>query len=405
MAFSNLRIAGTGCGLGDIIYGDIDFNHDTVVAYHSRQPGDGGLEAGKLVFLDDLRRFSGQSAAHILGRITGSRGPDAFNAGGPALVSLALISQLLEADGVAVSYYGLRGRDTISGEIHNIIRQTPLVLEAFTECEGRTPSTYVLSDPRLNQGQGERTFINDIGVCADFDIGALNNGFFDAAFNLYGGTALVPPLHQALPGLLKKGRGAGAVNIVGTVFDFSAEKQNPQGAWGLGGGGSFEALKYSDLLITDYEEVLRITGQKSFEAAVAKAFDEGLLSLVVTRGAEPVFFKSVGGLFGHCQGTIPVNALLSARVGDRTQYPGDTTGAGDNFLGGMVYSLAAQVIRRGDGGQVINREDYYCNPFNMIEAIETASIAGGLACLQYGGVYLEKFPGDKLSQIRAVQRS
>ena len=48
-------ISGVGCSLADYIYSNIDFSADRFRKYLSTKASDGGLEPGKLVFLDDFQ--------------------------------------------------------------------------------------------------------------------------------------------------------------------------------------------------------------------------------------------------------------------------------------------------------------------------------------------------------------
>ena len=60
------RVHGAGCGLADFIHGDIDFHSPRILPYHSRIPGDGGLEMGKVIFHEDLLRFAAARRAEGL---------------------------------------------------------------------------------------------------------------------------------------------------------------------------------------------------------------------------------------------------------------------------------------------------------------------------------------------------
>ena len=54
-----MRIAGIGCCLLDSVYNGFDIKSDKVQKLMSRKNGDGGLQEGKLVFFEDLLKFSG----------------------------------------------------------------------------------------------------------------------------------------------------------------------------------------------------------------------------------------------------------------------------------------------------------------------------------------------------------
>ena len=53
-------IAGTGCGLLDYIYGQVDFESPAFQRCRSNAHGDGGLEPGKLSFTEDFETYTGR---------------------------------------------------------------------------------------------------------------------------------------------------------------------------------------------------------------------------------------------------------------------------------------------------------------------------------------------------------
>ncbi len=401
MKKSPLRIHGLGCGLGDVIFGNISFNSPGAGKYMATSSTALGFRPGALVFLEDLLSLSVTDSKSMLTEITGGCEIDAFNVGGPALVSLVLSSQLLTAFGVDVKYFGLSGDDAIADNIREILSKTPLHLNAYQKVSGRSPSTYVLSDPSWNNGHGERSFINDLGVCAEFDATEIPEGFFDATLCLFGGTALLPKIHENLETLLKKAREKGAITVVGTVYDFIAEKKNPKQGWGL---GPEHPYPFIDLLICDREEALKISATTDIEAASGWFLQQGCLAVVVTQGPEAVYFCSEGGPFGQCAGLVEPPEALKFRIRNRSENPGDTTGAGDNFLGALSANLMMQLL---DGRYELNnsaqvdREQFHMNPLSLGEAVRFASVAGALACIQYGGTHIEVRPGERLEEIRA----
>lgn len=409
MANPAFRLHGAGHGLADFIHSDLDFQSARIAPFRSRRPGDGGLEMGKVIFRDDLVRFAGRPWEPILAELdpgasgrastpsdAAASGP-VFNAGGPALVSLALASQLLRPSKIPVTYFGLTGDDAAASRLRWLLAQTPLDLTSFRQWPGATPVTYVFSDPRAQGGNGDRFFVNEPGsVPPNPEI--LGEAFFQATVNLYAGTALTPLIHQVLPELLAKSRRRGAFTVVGAVHDAAAEREGRP--WSLGGD---EAWPLIDLLVGDEAEILNYAGKSGVEEAVDALIDRGLASAVVTRGSEPVYFRSIGGLFGESRGYVPASARLATMARDRATHPGDTTGAGDNFLGGLLTSffqqwLADDIFPKGD--LHIEREIHHMNPLRLRRAIEFGVITGGLACLQHGGVRLEKSKGERLGQVR-----
>ena len=52
-----MKVSVVGCSLGDFLFTGIDFSSAAFAAYSSRNPGDGGLVPGKLVFADTLSKL------------------------------------------------------------------------------------------------------------------------------------------------------------------------------------------------------------------------------------------------------------------------------------------------------------------------------------------------------------
>ncbi len=419
------RVHGAGSGLADWIHGPIDFASPRLNPYRSRAPGDGGLAMGEVTFREDLlelaarRRAQGEPARsgweEILADIFGAEAPaPAFNVGGPALAALTLAAQLLRPARVPVTYYGASGDDTEAARIRHALAQTPLDMTCFRRRPGRTTAAHVFSDPKAGGGAGDRFFIHCQG--ADMPMEDVFNGetFFQAVFNVYAGTVQVPALHRELPALLGKSRRRGALTVVGAVYDHAAEKSAPGRPWPMG-----DAWPHVDLLAADAVEVRGLAGlpaapgggsapsdaAAAIEAAVQALFDRGLGAAVVTQGEGPVYYRSLGGPFGECRGWARPHPELIAAARDPGN-PGDTSGAGDNFLGGLIADLMHQLLADDfypKGEAHVDRELLSISPLRLRRAIDFACIAGGLACGQRGGVRQEAALGENLGRIRACQ--
>ncbi|MDB5102439.1 MAG: PfkB domain protein [Fibrobacteres bacterium] len=414
------RIHGAGCGLADYIHGDIDFNAPRIRPYHSRVPGDGGLEMGKVSLLGDLllfaadRRAQGETLAadweSILADLTvPGAAPPLFNAGGPAAAALTSAAQLLRPSRTPVTYYAISGDDGDAARIRHTLAQTPLDMNCFRRRPGRTASAHVFSDPRADGGRGDRFFIHRPGDDFPIEEAFQGESFFQAALNLYAGTAEVPSLHRALPSMLQKSRRRGALTLVSLVHDSAAEKAAPGAPWPMGEG---EAFPFIDLLVADEGEIRGLAGlagegspARSLEACVESLIARGLTSIVATRGPDPVYYRSIGGIFGEAGGHAPVHAGLAASVLDRGRNPGDTSGAGDNFLGGLMADIIHQILADDfypKGEAHVERELLEVSPLRLRRAVEFGNLAGGLACLQFGGIRLERTTGENLARIRAL---
>jgi sugar/nucleoside kinase (ribokinase family) len=383
------RISGTGCALVDYLYQPVCFTSKTFNRYASLQPGDGGLSPGKLVFKDEFEKFSGEDYLKAREQITEGKPPVTLNIGGPSIVSLIHAAQLLFDSLVEVNFYGSKGSDEGADFIDERLKRTPLKTGKYKTVAQYTPFTDVLSDPDYDYGHGERIFINNIGAAWELVPEDLDDDFFESDMVVFGGTALTPHIHQSLLELLKKANDKKAITIVNTVYDFLNEKSNPKEAWPL--GSSVETYDYIDILITDMEEALRLSGQRTVNRAMNFFKNTGVGAVIVTHGAEPVHYFSRGGLFTAAKGSKPVSKKIRDTLVQHPELAGDTTGCGDNFAGGVIAAVAKQIIGR--------RLTKWSAPIDLDKAIDVGIVSGGYACFYHGGTFYEDYPGQKIELI------
>lgn len=380
---NRISVSGTGCCLVDFLYNHVDFDGVGLKPFFSRSRGDGGLMPGKLVFREEFEAFSGLTLEAFLQRVTGGRACDAMNIGGPSVVSLINASQLLTPDRGEIRFFGQAGTDAHGEFLDSALRKTLLNLENFSRVEATTPSTLVLSDPGYDGAQGERMFIHSMGAAWKYGPDHLGDSFFDADIVVFGGTALVPRIHDNLTSLLIRARSCGCITLVNTVFDFRSEASSPSARWTL--GASDESYRYIDLLIADREEAFGLSGASDFRQAMAFFRAKGLAALIITNGPKPIHVYSDGSLFRPVGPlTMPVSQMVKEDL--EKHRDGDTTGAGDNFAGGVVASLVHQ-RSSGSGAP------------DLAEACAWGIVSGGFACFYMGGTYMEKSPGEKLNRL------
>jgi len=382
-------VSGVGCCLVDLLYNNIDFHSDLIRPYLSEARGDGGLTPGKLVFQEEFENYCGQPITEVLKKITAGRDHDKINIGGPSIVSLINLAQLTGKEKCEVRFYGRGGNDDIGEYLLNALKRTPVVLKDYKLTGNRTPSTVVLSDPNYDKGHGERMFINSIGAAWDFGPDELDDDFFSSDIVVFGGTALVPHIHDNLTLLLKKAKSTGCITVVNTVFDFRNEKKNPLKKWPL--GESDDSYSYIDLLITDQEEALRLSGENDPVPALDFFRKNKVSSVIITNGSRNVVAYSDGRFFGYSD---VVEMPVSQRVIDeiRNYREGDTTGCGDNFVGGVVASVVGQLF---DGNKIPD----------LVEACCWGVVSGGFTCFYMGGTWFETETGEKLKKIKPYYES
>ncbi len=383
-------ISGVGCALVDYLYKPVDFNGEAFKRHMSVEPGDGGLSPGKLVFKDEFEQFAGEEYEEVRKEITHGNPPITLNIGGPSIVSLIHTAQLLHAAPVEVRFYGCKGNDAGAAYIDENLKRTPLKIGKYKTSTRYTPYTEVLQDPEYDEGHGERVFINNIGAAWDFLPEDLDEAFFESDVVVFGGTALVPHVHHALDDLLLKAKEKGAVTVVNTVYDSLNEKKNPGKAWPL--GASRETYRYIDLLITDMEEALRLSGCQTIEEAMSFFKETGVGAVIVTFGANPFYYFCDSNLFGTEEGICPVSEKVKKMIIQSPEKVGDTTGCGDNFAGGVIASVARQLLDNPNARVDIKK------------AIAVGTVSGGYACFYHGGTFYEEYPGQKWELIEPFHR-
>lgn len=384
-----IRISGTGCALADFVYSDIDFNSPEFQKNFSKKEGDGGLSPGKLVFTEELENYAGKPYPEIIAEITKGKKPESFNIGGPSLVSLIHASQTLPKNEYEIEFYGVSGNDATSKKIRELLRKTPVGFSNYQEKSKKpTPFTHVLSDPNFDDGHGERTFINNIGAAWDLTPNELSDEFFKSDIVCFGGTALTPNIHDNLHFLLEKAKSNDAITIVNTVYDFKNQKQKPNAPWPL--GVTEHSFQNIDILIMDNEEAARISGSSTI-AEVLNFFSKRACAFIITRGSDTILFKSDGKVFEKDKGQLPVSEIVSQNILTK-KFHGDTTGCGDNFVGGVIVSIAEQIRNKKV-------------KFNVRNAVISGICAGGFTCSYFGGTYYEKKTGEKKEKIALLEQA
>jgi sugar/nucleoside kinase (ribokinase family) len=375
-----ITVSGVGCCLVDRLYNNISFTSEAFSPSLSVEKSDGGLTPGHLVFKEEFEEFAGRDFQSILKEITKGKLPDKINIGGPSIVALIHAAQMLEDTDCTFNFYGCGGKDDDGDFLLSSLGKTPVNIDNYKLTGRVTPSTVVLSDPAFDHGHGERIFINSIGAAWDYSPVELGDGFFASNVVVFGGTALVPTIHDNLTGLLEKAKSKGCMTIVNSVYDFRNEKTDPTTKWPL--GKSDESYRNIDLLITDCEEALCLSGKTTLDEALQFFKKKGTGAVIVTNVSKNISVFSDGkGLFRELSETeMPISTAISEEL--KKGHFGDTTGCGDNFVGGVIFSLVSQLQQES-------------SPLDLKEACGWGIVSGGYTCFYIGGTYLEQYPGEK----------
>ncbi len=383
-----MNIAGIGCCLVDYVYTDFRYNHPVFQRLLSKTAGDGGIIPGGLVFSEDLEKFAQTPYAQLLKDLLGDAPPDIANLGGPSVVAMVHASQILHGTGIHTGFYGGLGDDQRGDQVRGFLGKTPLSVTMKTFSGEFSPTTLVLSDPIQQDGKGERTFINTIGAAGSYSPEDIPDELYQSDIVLAGGTALVPRIHDSLGDIQKKAKQNGCITVVGTVYDFRNQKKNPNVPWPLGSEGSYQ---YTDLLIADAEEALKLTGENSLKQAAERFIEFGVGALMITHGAKEILVWSNGGILSETPLTaMPVSKYIDDMLDAHPEKRKDSTGCGDNFVGGVIASMAMQMKEAPE-----KKVDLY-------EACTWGASSGGFACMYHGGTYYEQSPGEKRAAIEPV---
>ncbi len=380
-------VSGVGCSLVDTLYNNVSFSSDNFKLNISRKKGDGGLVPGNLVFKSDFERFKGEDFETTLKSIVDGKEYDKINIGGPGIVSMIHASQLSNNENSKFCFYGARGNDSSGEFIVSLLEKTPLNYDNYiVEDNANTPSTIVLSDSGYDKGNGERIFVNSLGAARNYKADALNDEFFSSDIVVFGGTALVPEIHDNITELLQRAKQNKCITVVNTVYDFRNESANPDKKWPL--GKSDDSYDNIDLLLMDKEEALRMSGAKNIEDAIAFFKDKGTGAFIITGGTDDIIVYSDGKLFKPIDRLeLPISNAVATQLKAGMGEDGDTTGCGDNFVGGVIASIVSQLQK----GLIT---------LNLEEASSWGVVSGGTTCYYMGGMYEEEKSGDKLSLIK-----
>ena len=379
-----LTISGVGCSLVDNLYTNISFGGKKFSPYLSVENGDGGLAPGELVLKRDFEEFIKRRNRAEFDKKLLNKSPDRINIGGPGIVPMIHAAQLSDNDQCEFRFYGTRGNDENGDFIISLLKKIAVLDCNYKVSKDETPSTTVLSDPDYNEGNGERIFINTIGAAWKYSANELDADFFNSDIVIFGGTALTPLIHDSLTELLEKSKANGCITIVNTVYDFRNEKENLTLKWPL--GKSDDSYNYIDLLIMDHIEAIRLSGKSDIDQAMQFFCESGAGAIIITNDSKNVRLFSNGKLFSALTSSeMPISKAVSLEL-KKGSYIGDTTGCGDNFVGGVIASLISQIQKN-------------TNSYDLVEACVWGIVSGGTTCFYVGGMYEEKFQGEKREMI------
>lgn len=191
----------------------------------------------------------------------------------------------------------------------------------------------------LSQGE-DRAILTHLGAISALRAEQIDPSLLDRARHLHvGGYFLLDDLRPDLPALFRSARQAGLSTSLDTNWD-------PRDTWN---GGLESLLRYTDVLLPNAAEAMRISGTSDVEDALA-ALSRSVPTLGVKLGG-------AGGRAVRGAERVFADALEVEVV--------DTTGAGDTFDAGFLYG--------------------YLNGWTLEEALRLACACGSLSTRAPGG--------------------
>lgn len=370
-------ISGIGCCVVDYIYKNIDFTSPAVSKFVSSD-GKNGLLIGEANLIDDLVDYFDTSLDSLINHITNNKKPS-VNLGGVAIIALITAAQLLyDASDVKIFFYANLPNTELGEYIFKTLKSTPIFLDHIHIKDGKDTITYVFCE-KENNGDATRTFLGypHTDSSTTLKLGQLEDGFYDSDINYFGHIRWEPEINDNLSYVLKKCKSKGNITVLSTASDptMKGKKQ-----WLL--GDSDDVYNYISFLIMNKSEALHYSGKTDFHDAVNffKSFPiEGLL---ITDGVKPTYVYSKDGICLPYEGSIPIVQDIIDDKNKGILPQGDTIGCGDNFVGGVIASIASQ-LRKGK------------NQIDLKEACIFGNINGALASTIKGGLFKEKFWGER----------
>lgn len=249
-----------------------------------------------------------------------------FRAGGSA----ANTARSFAALGGRASLICVTGQDPLAGRLLASVRAAGVVVHAV-RARGRTPRLLALIDE-----QGERSFVTDRSVADQLPPQRLKTAWLARVDGVH------IPAYSLLNGSLPQAARAAAqaVHAAGGTVSVDLASHRPLLAHGR--GAALDAIRAvePDLVLANTSEAAALTGLRPVRGSMA--LDERMLE------AAPLAIIKQG--LSGCRivwraGTS--ESALAIDVATRPIAASDTTGAGDAFDAGFMYSLLASGHRRG----------------------------------------------------------
>jgi fructokinase len=237
------------------------------------------------------------------------------NAGGAPANVVAAVARL----GGKSAFIGKTGNDVFGLFLKETLVNNGIETDGMTVCE-EYPTT--LAFVTLSPG-GERSFSFYRNPCADTQLssGELNTGILGRSRFLHIGSLSLT--HESARGATLQA--IHAVKKSGGFISYDPNWRKPLWENQEKAVGLMKSIfAFADMVKVSDEELLLLFGTEDYSSGAEKILDAGARLVLVTLGPRGVFYKTrtMEGIVGAPQVSVV-----------------DTTGAGDSFVGGLIYRL------------------------------------------------------------------
>lgn len=246
--------------------------------------------------------------------------------------------------GVPTRLAGMVGNDPLSNAILGALQDQGIGIDFVVRSDKHPISSVIV----CIASNGERSFLYKEGSSEMFDSREVRAGVFEDVGHVHVGGAM-KMRNMRMAEMLRKAKENGCTTSLDTDWD-------PTGKW-------IEliedALQYTDILFTNTEEGVHLTGCQKPEDIANCLLDSGVSLVIVKQGAHGCYI--VGESIGE---QVPA---LDAKVLD-------TTCAGDAFVGGFLYAQAlgkgpVECAKFGNACGALSTTDYSHNAVQSSEQL------------------------------------
>ncbi|MBU4511190.1 carbohydrate kinase family protein [bacterium] len=377
-----MKIVGIGCCVIDYIYQGIDFAQKPISEYIS-EDNINGLVFGEATLIKHLESHFNKSIDTILREIVGDK-KYKRSLGGVAIATLIGALQLLNDETFNIKFYVNLPINNDGKYMFQEIQRTLLKTDKISFKNGTSAITYILCGTTA-KNEGSRTFIGEPHADKKIQLtmNQLDEEFYESDIAVFSCIQWEQGINKNFSTVLKKCKKNQCLTIVGTANDLLMRGKEK---WIL--GDSNDVYQHIDIIIFNKDEALYYSGKQSLkEAIIYYKNNTNLEGFLITDGTNPVYVYGRGRICEFFDGFVKTAHIIDEEKIKKNLPLGDTIGCGDNFVGGIVASVAQQLNNSKSS-------------IDLVKACILGNLSGGLTSTITGGIFKEKYHGEKKDLVK-----